>query len=88
MEDIQEAMDKCDEIIYEVARGVLVAHERMKTAPCIDGLIVVSIKERTEWPLFQMRLYSLISELSGAKMDVVLHLLVLQVRSERYYGRK
>lgn len=88
VEDIQEAVDKCDEIIYEVARAVLVAHERMGSVSSIDGMFVVSIKERAQWPLFQMRLYTLIAELSTAKMDVVLHLLVLQVRSERFYGRK
>jgi hypothetical protein len=88
VEDIQEAVDKCDEIIYEVARAVLVAHERMGSLSSIDGMFVVSIKERAQWPLFQMRLYTLIAELSTAKMDVVLHLLVLQVRSERFYGRK
>jgi len=88
LEEIQETFDKCDEIIYEVAQGVLVAHERLKVVPLIDGAIVLSIQERTKWPLLRTRLYSLISDLSDAKMDIVLHLLVLQVRSERFYGRK
>ena len=85
---MEEAVEKCDEIIYEVARGVLVAHERMKNTAKIDGKIIVSLGERVQWPLFQLRLYSLISELSGAKMDIVLHILVVQIRSERFYGRK
>jgi len=87
-EELQEAVGKCDEIIYEVAKAVLVAHERMKNVPLIDGLLVLSTQERVQWPLFQMRLYSLIPELSSSKMDIVLHLLVLQVRSERFYGYK
>jgi hypothetical protein len=88
LEEIQEAFDKCDEIIYEVGQGVLKAHERLKSVPLIDDMIVISIQERVLWPLLQPRLYSLVGDLSDAKMDIVLHLLVLQVRSERFYGRK
>jgi hypothetical protein len=88
LEQLQEAVGKCDEIIYEVARGVLVAHERMKNVPTIDGLLVLSIQERVQWPLCQMRMSSLIPELSSCKMDIVLHLLVLQIRSERFFGRR
>lgn len=88
IDDLEESVEKCDEIVYEVARGVLVAHEKMKKAPVIDGMVVISIQERAQLPLFQLRLYSLVSELSAAKMDVVLQLLVLQIRSERFYGRR
>jgi hypothetical protein len=88
MEELQEAYDKCDEIIYEVAQGVLVAHERLKDVPMIDGMVVLSIQERVLWPLMRSRLYSLVADLSDAKMDIVLHLMVLQVRSERFYGQK
>jgi len=88
LEELQEAVGKADEIIYEVARAVLVAHERMKNCPIIDGLLVLSIQERVKWPLFQMRLPALIPRLSSAKMDVVLHLLVQEVRSERFYGEQ
>ncbi|KAF2429144.1 hypothetical protein EJ08DRAFT_698509 [Tothia fuscella] len=88
LEEIQEAFDKCDEIIYEVGQGVLRGHEKLKVAPVIDELYIVSIQERVLWPLLQPRLYSLVADLSDAKMDIVLHLLVLQVRSERFYGRR
>jgi hypothetical protein len=88
LEEMQEAFDKCDEIIYEVAQGVLVAHERLKVVPLIDNMIVLSIQERVIWPLMRTRLYSLVADLSDAKMDIVLHLMVLQVRSERFYGQK
>jgi hypothetical protein len=83
MEELQVAVGKCDEIIYEVARAVLVAHERMSSVPTIDGLLVISIQERVKWPLFQMRLPALIPQLSAAKMDIVLHILVQQIRRER-----
>lgn len=88
LEEIQEAFDKCDEIIYEVAQGVLVAHQRLQIAPVIDDLVVLSLQERLQWPLMQTRIYTLISDLADAKMDIVLHLLVLNVRSERVTGRK
>ncbi|TID18289.1 hypothetical protein E2P81_ATG06221 [Venturia nashicola] len=83
LEELQVAVGKCDEIIYEVARAVLVAHDRIPSVPVIDGLLVISIQERVKWPLFQMRLPALIPQLSSAKMDIVLHLLVQQIRCER-----
>jgi hypothetical protein len=83
LEELQVYVGKCDEIIYEVARAVLVAHERMSSCPTIDGKLVISIQERVKWPLFQMRLPALIPQLSAAKMDIVLHILVQQIRCER-----
>lgn len=88
LEELQEAFDRCDEIIYEVGQGVLIAHARIAKVPIIDDMLVLSIQERIIWPLMRPRLYSLVADLSDAKMDIVLHLLVLQVRSERFYGRR
>jgi hypothetical protein len=87
--ELLEAVEVCDEVFHEAARGVLVAYDRLKTLKLASykqaksgEKIELSFDERVRWPLFQKRVSSMMGVLMDAKSDVMLHLLVYWARWE------
>jgi hypothetical protein len=87
--ELQEAVEVCDEVFHEAARGVLVAYDRLKTLKLSSykqaksgEKIELSFDERVRWPLFQKRVSNMMGVLMDSKSDIMLHLLVYWARWE------
>jgi hypothetical protein len=96
LKDLCESIETCDEIFHEAARAVLVSYQRVKEIKSKEGAdksstdkkVYLSFGERSQWPLFQGRVRSMMEALVNTKMDIALHIMVYWVSWEAENGRR